>query len=73
MLDTDPNESDVLLTVDDGDIDVPEDADRLLDGHYEWPAQIGLHQFYKAQLLVVTAKVAVFAGPFSERLRLLLQ
>jgi hypothetical protein len=37
-----------VLTVDDSDVDIPEDADGFLDSHDEWSAQVDAHKLTEA-------------------------
>lgn len=61
------------FTIDDCNIDIPEDADGLFDRHDERSTQVDFHQFNKAQPLIVARPVSLLAGFLSSHLGLFLK
>ena len=60
------DEAEVEDAVDDGNVDVPEDADGLGGDHDEGPAEVDFHELGEGEFVVVVARpVAVVAGFFA--------
>ena len=61
------------LTINDGDVDIPEKADGFLDCHDKWPAEVDFHQFQEWQSLVVATPIALLSCLLPQLLRLPLE
>jgi predicted NAD/FAD-dependent oxidoreductase len=66
-------EREAEFTINDCNVYVPEDANRLLDCHDEWSAQIDPHQFDKAQAVIITRPASLLAALLSSSFGLFLK